>query len=427
LKNRISFSKKIIALIQLTILTGIQSLLTPIDFFHYFLLLDFLIIVGVYSFRGYEIENLKSLNNTIVSYTLGSFMAHLLMLIPIVLQPRQFPKLPFFTTGFISITILPIVAYLFAKWYFKILKPQYYLVIGKKEEIGKIMDEIQKASMGKIQVYSYMNPSAMVLSETLEKEKTFDKILIADPNLIDGIKHLLEKAREKNIEIVYLPTLVEDTLKRIPIEVIKLFDEYYEIAFSKHVESSVKRLIDIIGSIIGLVIFSPVMLIVALAILIEDGRPVVFKQKRIGKNEKPFILFKFRSLKSAEIDKTNPNKDIEKRVLKVGKIIRKLRFDEIPQFWNVLKGEMSLVGPRPEMIEFHQTMSKVIPFYNYRCKVKPGITGWAQINFKHTSSVEDYTKKTEYDLYYVKNKNMFLDLTIILLTLETILGMRGSR
>jgi lipopolysaccharide/colanic/teichoic acid biosynthesis glycosyltransferase len=88
---------------------------------------------------------------------------------------------------------------------------------------------------------------------------------------------------------------------------------------------------------------------------------------------------------------------------------------------------MSIVGPRPEMIEFHQTMSKAILFYRYRCKVKPGITGWAQINFKHTTTIEDYIRKTEYDLYYVKNKNIFLDLSIILLTIETMLGMRGSR
>ena len=426
MKNRISFSKKIIALIQLTILTGIQSLLTPIDFFHYFLLLDFLIIVGVYSFRGYEIENLKSLNNTIVSYTLGSFMAHLLMLIPIVLQPRQFPKLPFFTTGFVSITILPIVAYLFAKWYFKILKPQHYLVIGKKEEIGKIMDEIQETSMGKIQVHSYMNPSVAVLSEILEKEKTFDKILIADPNLIDGIKPVLKKVHEKNIEIVYLPTLVEDTLKRIPIEVIKLFDEYYEIAFSKHVESSVKRLIDIIGSIIGLVIFSPVMLIVALAILIEDGRPVVFKQRRVGLNNRPFILHKFRTMKgeNKEAKFAGQEKD---RIMKVGKWARPSRMDEILQFYDIFRGNMSIVGPRPEQEKFVKEYSEKIPFYSYRHKTKPGLTGWAQINYPYSETIEQTKIKLSYDLWYVKNRNILLDLSIILRTIETVLFRRGGK
>jgi len=353
-------------------------------------------------------------------------MAHLLMLIPIILQPRQFPKLPFFTTGFVSITILPIVAYLFAKWYFKILKPQHYLVIGKKEEIGKIMDEIQKASMGKILVYSYMNPSAAVLSETLEKEKTFDKILIADPNLIDGIKPVLKKAHEKNIEIVYLPTLVEDTLKRIPIEVIKLFDEYYEIAFSKHVESSVKRLIDIIGSIIGLVVFSPVMLIVALAIIIEDGRPVVFKQRRIGLNNQPFTLHKFRTMKgeNKEAKFAGQEKD---RIMKVGKWARPSRMDEILQFYDIFRGNMSIVGPRPEQEKFVKEYSEKIPFYSYRHKTKPGLTGWAQINYPYSETIEQTKIKLSYDLWYVKNRNILLDLSIILRTIETVLFRRGGK
>lgn len=398
----------------------------PIDFFHYFLLLDLFIIMGVYSFRGYEVENLKGLNNAVVSHILGSFMAHLFMLIPIILQPRQFPKLPFFTTGFVSITILPIVAYTFAKWYFKLLKPQHYLVIGKEEKIGNIMTEIQKASMGKILVYSYMNPNPMVLSETLERENPFDKILIADPELADGIKHLLGKVREKNIEIVYLPTLVEETLKRIPIEIIKLFDEYYEVAFSKHVESSVKRLMDILGSIIGLVIFSPVMLVVALAILIEDGRPVVFKQKRVGLNNKPFTLHKFRTMKG-ENSKAKFAGQEQDRIMKVGKWARPSRMDEILQFYNILRGDMSIVGPRPEQIEFANDYSKKIPFYDYRHKVKPGLTGWAQINYPYSETLEQTKVKLSYDLWYVKNRNLILDLSIILRTLEIVLLKKGGK
>jgi len=153
----------------------------------------------------------------------------------------------------------------------------------------------------------------------------------------------------------------------------------------------------------------------------------VFRQERVGKNGKIFIINKFRSLRQAEINPNNPNKDIEKRVLKVGKVIRKFRLDELPQVFNIFKGEMSIVGPRPEMIEFHNLMSSQIPFYNYRLKVNPGITGWAQIHYKHTSTLEDYIKKTEYDLYYVKNRTIFLDIQIMLKTLETMIGMRGAR
>jgi exopolysaccharide biosynthesis polyprenyl glycosylphosphotransferase len=426
LKKEISFSKKVIVLIQVSLLILIQFLITPKSFFQYFLVLDLLIIAGIYSFRGYEIENLKSLNNTLISYVLGVFFADLLMLIVIVLQPRQFPKLPFFTTGLISITVLPLIAHLSVKWYVKKLKPQHYLVIGKKEKIEKIMNEIQKASMGKIMVYSYMNPSEGVLSETLEKEKTFDKILIADPNLINGTKYLLEKARERNIEIAYLPNLVEDTLKRIPIEIIELFEKYYEIAFSKHVESSMKRLVDIFGSIIGLVIFSPVMLIVALSILIEDGRPVVFKQKRVGLNNQLFTLHKFRTMKGENKEARFAGQE-QSRIMKVGKWARPTRMDEVLQFYDILRGAMSIVGPRPEQVEFANDYSKKIPFYNYRHKTKPGLTGWAQINYPYSETLEQTRIKLSYDLWYVKNRNVLLDLSIILRTIETILFRKGGK
>ena len=169
------------------------------------------------------------------------------------------------------------------------------------------------------------------------------------------------------------------------------------------------------------------MFIIGLCILIEDGKPIVFKQKRVGKNGQIFIMNKFRSLRQAEINPNNPNEDIEKRVLKTGRVIRKFRIDELPQVFNILKGEMSIVGPRPEMVEFHQLMSNQIPLYNYRLKLNPGITGWAQINYKHTSTLEDYIKKTEYDLYYIKNRSVFLDFQIMLKTLETMIGMRGAR
>jgi lipopolysaccharide/colanic/teichoic acid biosynthesis glycosyltransferase len=132
-------------------------------------------------------------------------------------------------------------------------------------------------------------------------------------------------------------------------------------------------------------------------------------------------------LRNGKIDPANPNRAIEERPLKVGKVIRKLRIDESPQFLNVLKGDMSVVGPRPEMVEFHNMMKEQIPFYNMRLLVKPGITGWAQLNYKHTTTLEDYRKKTEYDLWYVKNRNIFLDLRIILQTLEAVLWRRGAK
>jgi lipopolysaccharide/colanic/teichoic acid biosynthesis glycosyltransferase len=129
----------------------------------------------------------------------------------------------------------------------------------------------------------------------------------------------------------------------------------------------------------------------------------------------------------SQSDSYTPNDGIEQRVLKIGKITRKTRLDETLQFWNVLNGTMSIVGSRPEMEEFHKEMKEKIPYYAYRLDTNPGITGWAQINYKHTTTLEDYIKKTEYDLYYVKNRTLLLDIQIMLKTVETMFGMRGAR
>jgi lipopolysaccharide/colanic/teichoic acid biosynthesis glycosyltransferase len=186
-----------------------------------------------------------------------------------------------------------------------------------------------------------------------------------------------------------------------------------------------------IFAIIGIIIGSPIMAILAIAILVESGRPVIFKQKRIGTNMEPFTFIKFRSLKNlseTELEKlNNPNATIKQRVTKAGKLMRKFRIDELPQFFNVLNGTMSVIGPRPEMPAYHNQCLENIPYYSLRYKMKPGITGWAQINYKHTSGLEDYKIKTEYDLYYIKNRSILLDLQITLRTIETMLGMRGAR
>jgi len=180
-----------------------------------------------------------------------------------------------------------------------------------------------------------------------------------------------------------------------------------------------------------LIITSPLLLFLSIAIPIESGWPLVFKQKRIGLHMNPFTFKKFRSLTNVSEEDLNkledPNETIGGRVTKIGKFIRKTRLDEIPQFFNVFQGNMSIIGPRPEMENYHNKALKSIPYYSYRYRLKPGITGWAQINYPHTSTMEDYKRKTEYDLYYIKNQSFRLDLEITLKTIETMLGMRGSK
>jgi len=192
-------------------------------------------------------------------------------------------------------------------------------------------------------------------------------------------------------------------------------------------EYAVKRTLDIIVSFLILFIGLPVWLIVALAIRLESKGPVLYTQRRVGKDGKHFHIIKFRSMYENAEDESGPvwaNKK-DPRVTHIGKIIRKLRIDEVPQFINVLDGKMSLVGPRPERPFFVEQLSKEIPLYTRRLKVRPGITGWAQVKHKYDESIDDVRKKVEYDLYYIENMSIRMDLKILFNTIAVVLLGKG--
>jgi lipopolysaccharide/colanic/teichoic acid biosynthesis glycosyltransferase len=178
-----------------------------------------------------------------------------------------------------------------------------------------------------------------------------------------------------------------------------------------------------------LLITLPVMLLTALLIWLESGRPILYRQQRIGAFGRSFELLKFRSMRvNAEADgvpRWATHND--GRCTRVGKVIRRLRFDELPQLINVLKGDMSFVGPRPERPVFVKDLSKEISYYSYRHTVKPGITGWAQVRYPYGASVEDAKEKLQYDLYYIKNQSLFLDLIILAQTAHIVLFGKGAR
>jgi len=393
-----------------------------------------IIYLGTYSFRVYDKETMNTYVESLIRTVLGTTIGFVGILV-LYFFLNSFFNRHFFVTNLLFTTILfPLIHKIEYSIYGKYLPSKNYIVIGRQKEIGHIMDEISEKSMNKMRFVQYINPSPVTLEKAVSEGKMAKEqaakihgIIVADPELEKIVKPQIERYKSEGLEIQYLPNVAEKYLKRVPIEVARKFKEYYDVVFQDVQSSPSQRILDGIAATILLIVSSPFMFIIGLCILIEDGKPVVFKQKRVGKNGQIFIMNKFRSLRQAEINPNNPNEDIEKRVLKTGRVIRKFRIDELPQVFNILKGEMSIVGPRPEMVEFHQLMSNQIPLYNYRLKLNPGITGWAQINYKHTSTLEDYIKKTEYDLYYIKNRSIFLDFQIMLKTLETMIGMRGAR
>jgi exopolysaccharide biosynthesis polyprenyl glycosylphosphotransferase len=190
-----------------------------------------------------------------------------------------------------------------------------------------------------------------------------------------------------------------------------------------------RRSLDVLASIIGLVAVAPVLVMAALAIKLNDGGPVIYAQERVGLKGRTFVLLKFRSMRvDAERDSTPAwARERDNRITRVGRIMRKFRIDELPQLFNVLRGEMALIGPRPERPVFVQQFSESIPFYNYRHTLKPGITGWAQVCFRYGASFEDTKRKLSYDLYYIKHQGLLLDALILLKTIRVVLSGEGAR
>lgn len=189
-----------------------------------------------------------------------------------------------------------------------------------------------------------------------------------------------------------------------------------------------KRTLDVVISALALVIMAPIMLLASLAIVIESGMPVLFRQERVGLHGQNFSILKFRSMRNnAEEGKAVWAALDDARVTRVGRILRPFRLDELPQLVNILRGDMSLVGPRPERPEFVRMLGEEIPYYHERHTVRPGLTGWAQIKYQYGSSVDDAKMKLEYELFYIKHLSLFLDLVIVFRTIQVVLFARGSR
>jgi sugar transferase (PEP-CTERM system associated) len=189
-----------------------------------------------------------------------------------------------------------------------------------------------------------------------------------------------------------------------------------------------KRSIDLTLSVLMAIVTVPAMVLTALAVFLEDGRPVLYRQERVGENGRTFVLLKFRSMRKDAEEEGRPlwAKDGDDRVTRVGGFIRKTRLDELPQLWNVIRGDMSFVGPRPERPFFVDELSRAIPFYQQRHAVKPGITGWAQVKYRYGSSLEDAMEKLRYDLYYIKHLSVIFDLTIVFDTVKVVLFRKGA-
>lgn len=260
-----------------------------------------------------------------------------------------------------------------------------------------------------------------------------DEIVVATSDIQQDIPiGDLVVCKLNGIEVLDILSFFEREVGQVRIDIIDpqwlLFSEGF---YKSRTKEALKRIFDIFSSIIILAIATPFVLLTIIAIIIEDGfrTPVLYHQIRVGKNGQHYRVYKFRSM---SVDAESKGQAVwatktDSRVTRVGSIIRKARIDEIPQIYNVLIGNMSFVGPRPERPEFVEELGKEIPYYHDRHLVKPGITGWAQLMYPYGSSLKDSYQKQLYDMYYIKNHSLFLDFLVLLQTVEVVLFGKGAR
>lgn len=250
-------------------------------------------------------------------------------------------------------------------------------------------------------------------------------------NLSQNLYSQLVEAKMKGVIVYEMPSFYEEVLERIPVNhVSDLWFVYVPISgFRRNLYNvKIKRIADLILSLLGILLTLPIMLLMALAIKCESKGPVFYVQRRTGWNGRPFDLVKLRTMKVGfDSDRQYAGRKEDPRITRIGRLMRFFRIDEIPQMWNVIKGEMSFIGPRALIEAEVSEFSAQIPYFSLRHSIRPGITGWAQINYPHGVTVQDALAKLEYDLYYIKNLSPLLDLIILVRTVKTVLFGRGAR
>ena len=280
-----------------------------------------------------------------------------------------------------------------------------------------------------------LNPGVIGTIDDIQRlvpELAVDRVVVslADARGKLPMNRLLDIRLDGGVAFDHLASVYEEYTGKIAVENLRPSWLIFSEGFRKtRLLRTAKRFIDLVSSAVGMVITLPLMALVAIAVKATSAGPVLYHQRRVGRHGREFTVHKFRTMRvDAERD-TGPvwSAANDSRVTPIGGFLRRTRFDELPQLWNVLVGEMSLVGPRPERPEFVRDLTTTIPYYGQRHVVKPGVTGWAQVRYTYGASVEDAVQKLQYDLYYIKNLSIALDLVIMFETLKTVILRKGAR
>jgi len=299
--------------------------------------------------------------------------------------------------------------------------PPFYLVGYVDDDKDKVGKEVEKLPV---------LCSAGQLLKTIKENQITDLVFSITGEMHPEMFKAILAAEEMGVEVTTMPKIYEELFGRVPIFLLQddwILRSFVDKAHSSSTYEGVKRLIDLLSALIGcaaLILLSP---LICVGILVDDGLPLLFHQVRLGKSGKRFELLKFRTMRrDAEADGVARLATVhDERTTRFGRFLRASHLDELPQFVNVLRGDISMVGPRAERPELIDQLQKQIPFYRARLFIKPGVTGWAQINQRYASNVEETAIKLEHDLYYIMHRNIILDLSIILRTLWMVIRFKG--
>lgn len=399
-------------------------------------------------FELYNLQKASNLQKTVKNI----FAAVSLTVLLYLFTPFYTPKLP--SNRLQILVFFGIITFTLFIWrlaYIKLISaPRFFkriLVVGDSFDIELIAEALQKSDPN-YQVIGYVNTDI-----NNDEQSEFKNLVQIDVNVIDdAIKqyHINEiVVASSYTEGVMLPlynkliTLLEDgfpireytqvyeeVTHRIPVQHIDK-DFYKFFPFSRSNQNKFylfyHRLFDVLVSVLGVLLSTILLPFILIGNLVANRGPLFYTQERIGKNGKPFKIMKLRTMVvDAEVSGAQWAKKNDTRTTPFGKFLRRSRIDEIPQFYNIILGHMSIIGPRPERPMFVKELSNIIPFYETRHVVKPGLTGWAQVNTSYGSSYADSLEKLQYDLYYIKHRSVYLDISIVLKTLSTIIFYRGQ-
>jgi exopolysaccharide biosynthesis polyprenyl glycosylphosphotransferase len=294
--------------------------------------------------------------------------------------------------------------------------------------VGLVDDDPDKKGR-KIKGYKVLGGCECLL-EKIEEENISDLIVAISGLMLPKTFQTLLDAQERGVQITRMPVAYEELLDRVPVKHLEadwILRSFVDEARVGAFYNITKRAIDILGGLVGILMLVFLYPLISLAIFIESGRPIILEQTRAGKGGVPFKIYKFRTMRQDAESEGEPKLTAEndERVTKLGRFLRKTHLDEWLQFINVLQGEMSMVGPRPERPEWVDHFQEKIPFYRARLLVKPGMAGWAQVHFNYAATVEEMVMKLEYDLYYIKHRSFWLDFVILIRAMMTVIGFRG--